>query len=106
MRSLRQVHDQSSSRTARIIATVITIRSLFLPKGVLLLNVMLTVEAHDAASHKMKGWEAFTDTAIRQLCRRQSGIVFLLWGRFAQVGDARRDCLHVRSVFLDSTRFV
>lgn len=53
-------------------------------EGVLLLNATLTVRAHQAGSHQGKGWEAFTDQAIAQLSARKSGLVFLLWGKFAQ----------------------
>ena len=52
-------------------------------QGVLLLNSTLTVRAHSAASHAGKGWETFTDAVIRALSRR-SGIVYLLWGSYAQ----------------------
>jgi len=53
-------------------------------QGVLLLNATLTVRAGDAGSHQKKGWEQFTDTAIQKLASQREGIVFLLWGRFAQ----------------------
>jgi uracil-DNA glycosylase len=53
-------------------------------QGVLLLNATLTVRAHEAGSHQKKGWESFTDSAIQQLSNQKEGIVFLLWGRFAQ----------------------
>ena len=53
-------------------------------EGVLLLNAMLTVRAHEAASHSKIGWQDFTDAAIRRLSEWREGIVFLLWGRFAQ----------------------
>ncbi len=53
-------------------------------QGVLLLNATLTVRAHEAGSHQKKGWETFTDSAIRQLSEEKKGLVFLLWGRFAQ----------------------
>lgn len=53
-------------------------------EGVLLLNATLTVEAGLAGSHQGKGWEQFTDTIISRLSEQASGIVFLLWGRFAQ----------------------
>jgi uracil-DNA glycosylase len=53
-------------------------------EGVLLLNATLTVRAHQAGSHQGKGWEAFTDQAISQLSEQKSGLVFLLWGKFAQ----------------------
>lgn len=53
-------------------------------EGVLLLNATLTVRAHQPGSHQGKGWEAFTDQAISQLSEKKSGLVFLLWGKFAQ----------------------
>ncbi len=53
-------------------------------QGVLLLNAILTVEAHQAASHQGKGWEEFTDSVIRRLSEEKEGIVFLLWGKYAQ----------------------
>ncbi len=53
-------------------------------QGVLLLNATLTVEAHKAGSHQKKGWEIFTDAAIRQLNDNREGIVFMLWGAYAQ----------------------
>jgi uracil-DNA glycosylase len=53
-------------------------------QGVLLLNAMLTVRAHEAASHSKIGWQRFTDAAIRRLSEWREGLVFLLWGRFAQ----------------------
>ena len=53
-------------------------------RGVLLLNAVLTVAPGQAASHAGKGWERFTDRAIAELSVRRDGIVFLLWGRYAQ----------------------
>ncbi|WP_367866294.1 uracil-DNA glycosylase [Pedobacter sp. WC2423] len=53
-------------------------------EGVLLLNASLTVRAHEPGSHQGKGWEAFTDQAISQLSAQKTGLVFLLWGKFAQ----------------------
>ncbi len=53
-------------------------------QGVLLLNATLTVEAGNAGAHQGKGWEQFTDQAIRALNDRRDGIVFLLWGSYAQ----------------------
>jgi len=53
-------------------------------RGVLLLNAVLTVAPAKPASHAGKGWELFTTRAIRELSDRRSGIVFLLWGRYAQ----------------------
>jgi uracil-DNA glycosylase len=53
-------------------------------QGVLLLNSVLTVEAHQAGSHQGKGWEVFTDRVIEVLSQERSGLVFMLWGSYAQ----------------------
>lgn len=53
-------------------------------QGVLLLNNVLTVEAHKAGSHRGKGWEVFTEATIRYLDAQCSHLVFLLWGRDAR----------------------
>jgi uracil-DNA glycosylase len=53
-------------------------------QGVLLLNATLTVEAHKAGSHQKKGWETFTDAVIQKISSEKEGIVFLLWGGYAQ----------------------
>jgi uracil-DNA glycosylase len=53
-------------------------------QGVLLLNAVLTVEAHKAASHQGKGWERFTDAVIREVNALPRPIVFILWGAYAQ----------------------
>lgn len=53
-------------------------------EGVLLLNSVLTVRAHSAASHKNLGWEKFTDSVISSLNEREKPMVFILWGAFAQ----------------------
>lgn len=54
-------------------------------QGVLMLNTVLTVRAHMANSHRGKGWEEFTDAAIRALNKQNRPIVFILWGRPAQM---------------------
>ncbi|MGA8276725.1 MAG: uracil-DNA glycosylase [Rhodanobacteraceae bacterium] len=53
-------------------------------RGVLLLNAVLTVEHGKAGSHQGKGWEGFTDACIAALVREREGLVFLLWGSYAQ----------------------
>ena len=53
-------------------------------QGVLLLNATLTVEAHKAGSHQGRGWETFTDAAIKLLAESKSDVVFMLWGAYAQ----------------------
>ncbi|MBP8067170.1 MAG: uracil-DNA glycosylase [Pedobacter sp.] len=60
-------------------------------QGVLLLNATLTVRAHEAGSHQNKGWEIFTDTVIAELSAQRSGLVFLLWGRYAQQKESLID---------------
>jgi len=53
-------------------------------QGVLLLNATLTVRAHQAGSHQNRGWETFTDAAIRVLAEQREHLVFILWGSYAQ----------------------
>ncbi|WCN10568.1 uracil-DNA glycosylase [Marinomonas mediterranea] len=53
-------------------------------QGVLLLNSVLTVEASKAGAHQKKGWETFTDRIVTLLNKEREGIVFLLWGSYAQ----------------------
>lgn len=60
-------------------------------QGVLLLNATLTVRAFQAGSHQNKGWERFTDAAIRALSQRKNGLVFLLWGKYAQAKESLID---------------
>ncbi|MCF8296759.1 MAG: uracil-DNA glycosylase [Saprospiraceae bacterium] len=60
-------------------------------QGILLLNATLTVRANQAGSHQNKGWEMFTDSVIRKLSENKSGLVFLLWGAFAQAKDVLID---------------
>lgn len=53
-------------------------------QGILLLNATLTVRAGNAGSHQKKGWETFTDAVIKAVSDNKKGIIFLLWGNFAQ----------------------
>lgn len=53
-------------------------------QGVLLLNATLTVKANSPGSHQNKGWETFTDAVIKKISDEKEGIVFLLWGAYAQ----------------------
>ncbi|MEE2731250.1 MAG: uracil-DNA glycosylase [Pseudomonadota bacterium] len=66
-------------------------------QGVLLLNAVLTVEQSKAAAHQGKGWEQFTDAAIKELNDQREGIVFLLWGSYAQkkgqIIDTSKHCV-------------
>jgi len=58
-------------------------------QGVLLLNATLTVRAENAGSHQKKGWETFTDAVIKCVSDNTEGVVFLLWGNYAQ----KKECL-------------
>ncbi|MCB1727704.1 MAG: uracil-DNA glycosylase [Gammaproteobacteria bacterium] len=66
-------------------------------QGVLLLNAVLTVERGRAGSHQGKGWERFTDRIVGLLNERREGLVFLLWGSYAQkkgqIVDRHRHCV-------------
>lgn len=66
-------------------------------QGVLLLNATLTVEGGKAGSHQKQGWEEFTDAAIKQLNTNRDGLVFMLWGSYAQkkglLIDGERHCV-------------
>lgn len=53
-------------------------------QGVLLLNATLTVRASSPGSHQKKGWEQFTDAVIQKVSSKKEGVVFLLWGAYAQ----------------------
>ncbi len=66
-------------------------------QGVLLLNSVLTVREHQAASHAGRGWETFTDAVVRTINERRDGIVYMLWGSYAQrkgaIADPTRNCI-------------
>src|SRR3989344_3086986 len=69
-------------------------------QGVLLLNATLTVRASEAGSHQGKGWEEFTDAAIKALAERREHLVFMLWGNYAQAKVAHID--RARHLVLES----
>jgi uracil-DNA glycosylase len=60
-------------------------------QGVLLLNATLTVRANQAGSHQGKGWEKFTDAVIKKISEHKTGVIFLLWGKYAQAKEALID---------------
>ena len=66
-------------------------------QGVLMLNAVLTVRAHEAASHAGRGWEHFTDAVVRAIAERKEGVVYMLWGSYAQkkgaIADPRRNLI-------------
>ena len=76
---LREVHDDLGCRIPN--------NGYLVPwaeQGVLLLNAVLTVRAHQPNSHKNKGWENFTDAVLRAVGHKADPVVFLLWGAYAQ----------------------
>jgi uracil-DNA glycosylase len=87
-------------------------------QGMLMLNAVLTVRAHEPNSHKNKGWEVFTDTIIRAVNAKEDKVVFVLWGGYAQkklgliedgrhtvVASAHPSPLSARSGFFGSKPF-
>ncbi|HLW32929.1 MAG TPA: uracil-DNA glycosylase [Aequorivita sp.] len=60
-------------------------------QGVLMLNAVLTVRAHQAGSHQNKGWEKFTDAVIQKLSNEREGLVFMLWGGPAKKKGSKVD---------------
>jgi uracil-DNA glycosylase len=60
-------------------------------QGVLLLNAMLTVRANEPGSHQGKGWESFTNSVIEHLSAQKQGVIFLLWGKYAQAKETLID---------------
>ncbi len=60
-------------------------------QGVLLLNAILTVRANEPGSHQGKGWETFTDCVIQHISKEKEGVIFLLWGRYAQAKEKMID---------------
>ncbi|MBN2610742.1 MAG: uracil-DNA glycosylase [Bacteroidales bacterium] len=60
-------------------------------QGILLLNATLTVRANQAGSHQGKGWELFTDSVIKKVSDLKAGIIFILWGRYAQAKESLID---------------
>ncbi|MCB2209199.1 MAG: uracil-DNA glycosylase [Bacteroidetes bacterium] len=60
-------------------------------QGVLLLNATLTVRAGEPGSHQGKGWETFTDQVIKSISDLRAGVIFLLWGNYAQAKESLID---------------
>ena len=71
-------------------------------QGVLLLNAALTVRQNEPASHAKIGWTAFTDAVITTLSEQREGLIFLLWGKFAQ--DKQQLIDETRHVVLKAAR--
>ncbi len=82
--SLRNMYKELSTDVPGFVMPAHGDLTAWADQGVLLLNATLTVRAHAPASHQGKGWETFTNQAIAALSAQRSGIVFMLWGRFAK----------------------
>ena len=94
--SLQNIFKEISSDLGRPAPTSGSLRR-WAEQGVLLLNATLTVRAHAAGSHQGHGWETFTDAVVRAINERKSGIVYMLWGSYAQrkgaIADPQRNCI-------------
>ena len=83
--SLSEIGIQNTSGDLRSWAT----------QGVFLLNALLTVREGEPASHKNLGWEIFTDATISALSKRESPVIFILWGKWAQTKSKLIDDRHM-----------
>ena len=94
--SLRNIFQEVESDTGASIPTSGNL-DRWAEQGVLLLNAVLTVRAHEAASHAGRGWEQFTDAVVRAIAARREGVVYMLWGSYAQrkgaIADPARNCI-------------
>ena len=81
--SLQNIFKEVNSDTGAAIPTSGEL-DRWAEQGVLLLNSVLTVRAHQAASHAGRGLEQFTDAVVRAIAQNKSGIVYMLWGSYAQ----------------------
>lgn len=94
--SLRNIFQEVESDTGAPIPTSGNL-DRWAEQGVLLLNSVLTVRAHEAASHAGRGWEQFTDAVVRAIAARREGVVYMLWGSYAQrkgaIADPARNCI-------------
>lgn len=94
--SLRNIFQEVASDTGASFPTSGNL-DRWAEQGVLLLNAVLTVRAHEAASHAGRGWEQFTDAVVREIAARREGIVYMLWGSYAQrkgaIADHTRNCI-------------
>lgn len=94
--SLRNIYKELESQLAIAPPSHGCLQS-WAQQGVLLLNATLSVEQAKAGSHQKKGWESFTDAIVRHLNDEREGLVFLLWGSYAQkkgqMIDRARHCV-------------
>lgn len=88
--SLKNIYKELNADLGLPIASIGNL-TYWAEQGVLLLNAILTVEAKNAGSHQKQGWEIFTDRIIQLLSERCEGLVFVLWGAYAQKKSALID---------------
>lgn len=81
--SLRNIYKEIESDTGKLV-TANGDLTRWAKQGVLLLNATLTVRASSPGSHQKRGWEEFTDAAIRKLSEEREHLVFILWGNYAR----------------------
>lgn len=91
--SLRNIFKEIASDLGKPIPTSGDL-TRWAEQGVLLLNATLTVRAHQAGSHAGHGWERFTDAVVASLSELKSGVVYMLWGAYAQRKGAAIDAEH------------
>lgn len=82
--SLRNIFKEMESDLGKLATDKAGDLARWARQGVLLLNATLTVEAGKAGSHQGKGWELFTDAAIKALSDKREHLVFILWGNYAR----------------------
>lgn len=94
--SLKNIFQEINSDTGAPIPTSGNL-DRWAEQGVLLLNSVLTVRAHMAASHAGHGWERFTDAVVNAIATHKDGIVYMLWGSYAQrkgaIASPERNCI-------------
>jgi uracil-DNA glycosylase len=89
--SLKNIFKEIESNMGKSLVHTDGDLSRWAKQGVLLLNATLTVRAHAAGSHQERGWELFTDAAIRALSNEREHLVFMLWGNYAKAKGAHID---------------
>ncbi len=89
--SLQNIYKELESDLGHKVAQKTGDLERWAKQGVLLLNATLTVRANTAGSHQKKGWEDFTDAAIKALSDKREHVVFILWGNYAKAKGAHID---------------
>ncbi len=88
--SLRNIFKEVSQQMGEPIPTSGNLER-WAVQGVLMINAVLTVRAHEAASHANRGWEHFTDAIVEAVARHHQGVVYMLWGNYAKKKGAKLD---------------